>query len=61
MYSRAGIKYHYTLFTLGRKRRHRVAVVANRISEVTLTNETVTLSEIKLAKDTANTLVNTTV
>jgi hypothetical protein len=46
--------------TFGRKRRQRVTVVEMRIRDVTLTKERVTLSEIKLAKETAKTLVNTT-
>lgn len=51
---------NYKCFTLGRKRRHRVAVVEVRIRADTLANERVTRSETRLAKLTANTLVKTT-
>lgn len=52
--------YYSILLTFGRKRRQRVTVVEVRISDVTLTKESVTRSETRFAKDTANTDVRTT-
>lgn len=46
--------------TFGKNRRHNVMVVEVRISEVTLKNEMVTRSDIRLANETAKMLVSTT-